>query len=291
MLISGCSSPPIRPWSSGRRLRAQAFTLVELLIVIVIIGILASLLVPALGKAKARAKRIQCMNNERQLAFVWVMYAGDNADRLVLNGANPTGGSTHYKLWVQGAFYNASDNTNSTLLLDPAFALFALYNKSPDIYRCPADRLTVTVSGKVYPKIRSYSLNAFAGWDDTTMSGWDSRMCALGAYKVFKKLTDIVGPAPADMFTFQDVFPDSICWPYFGVVMGAPGTEAFFNYPAVCHNYGSAVGFGDGHVEAHRWRDPRTLAAKSPDYHAHDDKSPYNKDVVWLRVHATSAAH
>ena len=47
------------------------------------------------------------------------------------------------------------------------------------------------------------------------------------------------------------------------------------------------LGFADGHTEAHRWRDPRTIAAASPNFHGHDDPSPTNADMVWLRDHAT----
>ena len=66
----------------SRRTRRRGFTLVELLVVIAIIAVLASLLLPALGKAKERGRRSQCLNNLRQQAIGLVMYAQDHDDVL-----------------------------------------------------------------------------------------------------------------------------------------------------------------------------------------------------------------
>jgi len=84
------SNSPFRA-SHGRNrlLEWSAFTLIELLVVIAIIGILASLLLPALSRAKDNAQLAADLNNVRQILLASHLYAGDNNDRL----AYPTWGA------------------------------------------------------------------------------------------------------------------------------------------------------------------------------------------------------
>lgn len=245
--------------------------------VIAIVAVLAAMLLPALARAKQQAWRVQCTNHQRQLTGTWMMYANDHNDAIASNGNSSTP-STRTKFWVQGYFYEPTQTTNSAFLLDPRYALFAPYLPTTRVYVCPSDRRTVKVGTAEYPRLRSYAMNAYLGW----IGPWDGRLSI--SHRVFLKHSHLIPRMPAGTFLFADVNPNSICWPYFGVQMA---TASFFNFPGSAHGRGAVVSFSDGHAEAHRWRDQRTVTAFSPDYHRHADASPGNPDLAWLRDRTT----
>ena len=83
-------------------MKHRGFTLIELLVVIAIIAILAALLLPTLGSAKARAKRTACLNNLKQINLGVHMYADDHDNVLALVSTNTSLDVwTDYKSWVK----------------------------------------------------------------------------------------------------------------------------------------------------------------------------------------------
>jgi prepilin-type N-terminal cleavage/methylation domain-containing protein/prepilin-type processing-associated H-X9-DG protein len=267
----------------GRRARG-AFTLIELLVVIAIIAILAALLLPALSGAKERARKIQCVSNQRQLGLTWHLYADDNDDHLAPNGHGSDQTLNGTRLWVVGDTHlDPSAYTNLDYLRDRKFAAFADYLGTPAIYKCPSDRSTVDIGGQSYPKTRSYSLNGYMNWEQPAEFGYLSTR-----YWTFQKGSDLSAGTPAELLTFVDVAPGNICLSAFVIAFsGLPGL--YYHLPSVSHDRSGVVTFADGHVEGHRWTDPTTtqLARERWIPNHLTLQFPGNPDLEWIQKRAS----
>lgn len=258
------------------------FTLLELLLVVAIIAVLSGLLLPALSKAKSKARQILCASSQRQLMLAAELYAGDSQDYWVPNGHGDPDDPAYNRTWVAGdSHFFIPGYTNTQYLVDERYAAFAPYIQSPQVYKCPEDKARLRRSMAMnVPQIRSYAMNAYVGW------GNDPSELVPG-YRVYQRSSDFAADSPSERFVFQEVHPNSICFPAFMTYMPGAEVDGFYHYPSSLHRGGSMVSYADGHIERRRWVDRRTVKPVDIGILAHWDRSPGNTDIEWLRRHAT----
>ncbi|HEY5913067.1 MAG TPA: prepilin-type N-terminal cleavage/methylation domain-containing protein [Verrucomicrobiae bacterium] len=152
-------------------LRREAFTLIELLVVIAIIGLLAALLLPALGRTKEKVQITQCLGNLRQIGAAIKMYVDENSGTLPLwaTGPWPPEVPAEFKAYLVGLGGNDPDPPNDLVAPSLSRPLYP-YLKPSRVFQCPADR------GQ--DETDSFADSAFAGKGSWLPSNYKTLGCS-----------------------------------------------------------------------------------------------------------------
>lgn len=263
------------------------FTLLELLVVIGVIAILASLLVPATSGVKGRAQAVNCQNSLKQLQLGWNLYAGDNHGEMVPNEEGRPFGfweGVRYS-WVLGNAQRdgSSDNIQRGRLFDQI--------GDAGIYRCPADPSTV-IDQPGQRRYRSYSLNG-------ELNYWIIADQTYGLPILQSFQTESQLRRPSKTYGFLDLNPETIDSGVFGMPGPAAQTETelkrnlvelkhnrWLHLPGERHSGGANLSFLDGHVEWHEWEWPGKTPVSPHGHRPVNDKDL--QDMRWL-VHRGAA--
>jgi prepilin-type N-terminal cleavage/methylation domain-containing protein/prepilin-type processing-associated H-X9-DG protein len=241
----GRQSPDPRQSKAGRNEARRGFTLVELLVVIAIIGILAGMILPALSRAKERARQTACRNNLRQLAIAFQQYADDSESKFPAPGSQSQYGP-HPEDWI---WWQPGRDVNQSAIV----RYVSTFN--PELFTCPSDTEAWMLQARPRDPhdesyLYSYCLTSFnlevppgapRGEKEKTFNpGMSSIITKTGESYPFRT-TDIRNPA-AKLMLVEEVRTS----------MNDPRWLPIQNPLSDRHSSRSTAAFADGHIEAIR---------------------------------------
>jgi prepilin-type N-terminal cleavage/methylation domain-containing protein len=292
------------------RRERDAFTFVELLVVLAVLALMVSLVATALAGSRPNFQGALCLNNMRQLMAAFTMYTHDNSDLFPPNpdSAYSTPGCGwvlgNVSGWMPAKNPGNPDAGNPDLLKDGTRNLLAAYTRTNvSLFRCPFDPRVApytgsdtNLAGQNIPVVRSISMNEGVGTKGVCAAGANANATVDGPwldgshshiannpYATFGRWSDFRIVRPSEIWVLVDDDPWTINDSSVAVIAAMPD---FVDYPNIFNDNSSAFAFADGHGEIHKWKStmlihngvpPRTTAFPGLQ----------RQDAFWWASHAT----